>query len=250
MKGSITNRELWARVRVKLSKIFALQVARGCGIEAIFNKSQGWDGFPEAFESWHQAFWKWVDRSVGPESLRAVRPFPIDWSRIVPHSTEDRLLVLAVQGDMLARAWLQEERAQQHLLRQAWFAFKMRHPEGDDAATFFAYCDDFEVAKQLGDPAYPKMVLEQRQRRPRKDKGDRVLYQSLLCYWIAGCLWAFTNAGIADFLQWRQPRSKPKRKSENVYEEGTIKDARAELKLHRKLHWWGLSGDPRSLVPL
>jgi hypothetical protein len=102
----------------------------------------------------------------------------------------------------------------------------MRGPEVLDQEVYQLFYFDAKVAALYEDHSYGAEFASHKEKKEPKGKGDRRLKPMILLYWIAGCLWAFTNKGIADFLRWREPRSEP-------YRPGTINNAVRELRLRR-----------------
>jgi hypothetical protein len=243
---------LTADVRLFLSRRLIERIFRNIGMGNIFSQSQSWEGYNRACESWHAAFWRWVDQQCPARLVKNVKEAG-DWSRTSVANAIDLLTSGGMDCSKLPptvdekKQWLAEFARQEMLQRYAVFSLAMRGPEAQDSETYKKYANDMKIAAQIGDDSYFQALARQKQRKPTKDKGDRRLKPQLLVYWIPGCLWAFTNDGISAFLSDLYPRiNKATRHSQ------AISNAHRSLKLYHspKPLYWGVTGSPPSLVAL
>jgi hypothetical protein len=238
----VPAKNLTAEVRHFLSRCLIQRVVSQLGTNEIFFQSQSWPGYDHACDSWHNAYWNWVDHEAPAELVERLNGLQIDnakmpatvWSKLP--CTEDE-----------KQSWLVEQTRQESLQDMAVFRLAMRGPEAGNAATYKMFMDGMRVADQIGDDSYYAELAEQKQRKPTKDKGDRRLKPQLLMFWIPGCLWAFSTDGVAELLNAQYPRS-----GNGCYNNKTISDACRDLKLYRspKPLRWGISGKPPRLIPL
>jgi hypothetical protein len=241
-----------ADVRVILSRRLVERVVRALGMGKVFFQSQSWQQYEDACESWHAAYWSWVDQQSPAKFVENLKNAG-DWSRISVATVVDLLKSSGMDCSKLPPAeqdkkqWLAEFARQEMLQHHAVFSLAMRGPEAQDTETYMTYANDMKIAAQIGDTTYSEALARQKQRKPTKDKGDRRLKPQLLVYWIPGCLWAFTTDGIAQFLNDLYPRSGNK-----PYDYKTVSDARRALKLYRSPRplWLGVEGTPPTLKPL
>lgn len=239
-----------AEVRQYLSQRLIQKMVYAPGMKEIFSKSQSWKGYDSACDSWHVAFWSWVDKETpggGPEQ------FEVNWKLLNIFDLEKWARQQGVDLSKLPcpaadrKVFLLELSRQEYLQRLALFALLMRGPEAKDPKTYQMFSDDSRVANQIGDRSFFAFYARQKHIKRAKDTGDRRLKHLLLLSWIPGCLWAFTTDGVAQFLNAHYPRSGNK-----LYNNKTISDACRNLKLCRSRSplYWGLTGSPPRLVPL
>jgi hypothetical protein len=240
MKASTQN--LTDRVRHFLSRRLIQRVASGSGTKEAFSQSQSWEGYDRACNSWHNAYWKWVDHEAPAELVARLKGLQIEFAK-VPATAWSELP--CAESEM--KSWLVEQTRQEILQDKAVFRLAMRGPEAGDPETYKMFLDDMKVAALTGDNTYFAELAKQKQRKPAKGKGDRRLKPQLLMLWVPGCLWAFSTGGVAEFLNAQYPRS-----GNGRYNNKTISDACRDLRLYRspKPLWWGTSGKPSCLVPL
>lgn len=238
----MTAKSLTAEVKQFLSRRLIQRVVSGLGMKEIFFQSQSWEEYERACDSWHDAYWKWIDQETPGELVEQLRGLQIDNAK-VPAIVWSKLPCAGSEK----KAWLLEQTRQEILQDRAVFCLAMRGPEAKDAQTYEMFLDDMKVAAQIGDKMIFKALARQKQQKPAKDKGDRRLKPQLLMLWIPGCLWAFTTDGVAQFLNAHYPRTGNK-----LYNSKTIADAQRDLGLHRlqKPLWWGIAGKPPRLVPM
>jgi len=241
-------------VRLFLSRRLIERAVRGLGIGKVFYQSQSWEGYNCACESWHNAYWKWVDQQSPVKLVEHLKKaVKIDWSRLSVAQAVDGLKPVGVDWSKLPPAeddkkqWLEESVRQEMLQQRALFSLAMRGPEAEDPETYKMFANDMKIAAQIDDNSYFKALAQQKQRKPTKDKGDRRLKPQLLVHWISGCLWAFTNDGIAAFLNDLYPRSGNVASGSQV-----ISNAHRNLKLYHSPTplYWGVTGSPPRLVSL
>lgn len=237
-----TTQELIAEVRLYLSRRFIQRIVHIHGLLPIFDHSQCWEGYVPAVDSWHNAYWHWVDRTAPPDLLDSLQNLRIECRRVPPH------IWTSLPCDENEKpAWLAELTRQEMLLRYAVFRMAMSSGDATSPETYRHFADDLAVANRVGAMALFEQIAQQRQRHPTRDSNDRRLKASLLMLWIPGCLWALTTDGIAAFLNEHYPRSR-----NGCYHSRAITRARADLKLYRppKPLWWGIRGVPPELVSL
>ncbi|MCI0744052.1 MAG: hypothetical protein L0Y58_01485 [Verrucomicrobia subdivision 3 bacterium] len=218
------------------------RTVKSLGIKDIFVKSQTWDGFERACDSWHHAYWKWVDQAGSAKLRELLKDRPIDLSQ-VPDKAWSKLPCAEAEKE----SWLIEQTRQEILQQAALFRLAMRGPEAEDIETYKMFSDEMHVAALIGDDTYFMEIAKQKQRKRTKDIGDRRLKYQLLLLWVPGCLWASTKDGIGRFLNENYPRSGNK-----SYDNKTIADARRDLNLYyspRPL-CWGVAINPPRLIPL
>jgi hypothetical protein len=247
-----TTESFTGDVRVFLSRRLIERVVRNLGMGKVFDQSQSWEGYNRACESWHAGYWKWVDQQSPAEFIENLNQAG-DWSKLsVARAVEmltstgmDCSKLPAVENDK--KLWLAEFARHEMLQHHVSFSLAMRGPDAKDPETYKHFANDMKIAMQIGDNTYFEALARQKQRKPSKGKGDRMLKPQLLLCWIPGCLWAFTTDGIAQFLNHHYPRSGNK-----PYDHKTISDARRALNLYRSPRplWWGIEGTPASLKPL
>jgi hypothetical protein len=230
----VPAKNLTAEVRHFLSRRLVQRVVGGLGTKEIFFQSQSWGGYNRACDSWHNAFWNWVDHETPAELVERLKGLQIDNVKLPCTESEKK-------------SWLLEQTRQDYLQQRAVFLLALRGPEAGDPETYKMFLDDMNVADRIGDNSYFAELAKQKQRKPTKDKGNRRLKPQLLMLWIPGCLWAFSTDGVAEFLNAQYPRS-----GNGCYNNKTISDACRDLKLYRtpKPLWWGISGKPPRLIPL
>jgi len=235
-------KNLTAEVRHFLSCRLIKRVAEGLGMLGVFSKSQSWEGYERACDSWHDAYWNWIDKEAPGELVGRLKGLQIDYAR-VPATTWSELPC----AESEKKSWLIETTRQEILQDRAVFCLAMRGPEAGDPETYKMFLDDVKVAGQIDDNTCFAEIAKQKQRKPTKDKGDRRLKPQLLMLWVPGCLWAFSTDGVVEFLNAQYPRS-----GNGRYNNKTISDAYRDLKLYRspKPLWWGTSGKPPCLLPL
>lgn len=268
--------ELTADVRLYLSRRFVIRMVGSCGMQEAFRHSESAQSYHRACETWHSAFWKWVDQETPADSVRALQ---IDWSRIPNAEGDVWIFRRASDGAELSRfdwkAWasrrgisweqlpcpaaerkrfMLEVWRQEYLLEAAAYYYLRRSPEGADPETHKLFSAYLATAPKIGDGSYFKALAEHKQRKPTRavqeglpQGDDRRLRELLLCWWIPGCFWASTTDGIVAFLNARYPRSKGK-----LYNPKTVSDAWRDLKLYRLRRplWWGMAGQPPRLISL
>lgn len=218
----------------------------------VFYQSQSWQGYERACESWHTAFWKWVDQEIPADFIKSLR---IDWSRVrqfdwkvwtsrrnfdwsrLPCSVADR------------KRFLVEMSLQEYLLEDAAFRYFMRGADAAEPETYKQFLAHIVTAGKIGDDRPFKALAQQKQRKPRKaikqerpEAEDRRLKYLLLSWWIPGCLWALTAKGIRQFLQ--------DHCDVIPYHLRSIRRAWKELKLFHvtKPAWKGVKGTPAQLI--
>lgn len=207
-------------------------------MQKIFFQCQSLEGYDLACESWHEAYWRWIDQQTPRELSTRLDGLQIDWARL--HGFDWSRL--PCPGDLKKR-WLLEQSRQEMLEQFAVFQLAMRGPEAAEAKTYELFLDDMRVARRIGADVYLQELAKQKQRKPSKDKGDRRLRALLLLYWIPACLWALTTEGIAKFLQ--------ERCGVRAYHLKSIRRACRSLKLFHtpKPTWGGIKGTPPQLIP-
>jgi hypothetical protein len=244
------SKTLTADVRQFLSRHLIERAVRGLEIGNVFRQSQSWEGYNRAWDSWHSAFWKWIDDTTPAKTTQKWKTFQFNWSKISPadiiNGLRTRGLPLTVAENEKTQ-WAEEYFRQSAFQRLLIFQTAMRGPEARDPKTIDSAAWDILIASQIGDTAYSERLAKQQQRKPTKNKGDRRLKPQLLLYWIPGCLWAFTNDGIAAFLNDLYPRSGKVASRSQV-----ISNAHRNLKLHHSPtpSYWGVTGSPTHLVSL
>ncbi len=232
-----------------LSRRLIQRVVAANGLAEIFFQSQSWAGYHLACDSWHSAYWAWVDAETFDQSRQQWKEFQFNWGNASPTDIVAKIRAagfeLPVDKDGESK-WIQELFRQEAFQSHAVFQLAMNGPEASDASTFDLFADDIFVASKVGDVAYNTELAKQKQRKPNKNKGDRRLKPQLLLYWIPACLWAFTNEGVAAFLNDLYPRSG------EPYQGQVISNAHRSLRLYHAPRplYWGLTGFPSSLVPL
>lgn len=232
-------------VRCFLSNRFIQEVVRSNRTENIFLQSQTQDDYERACESWHVAFWKWIDKETpsggaGNFHLDGRRLFAADPAKMAL----DRELVLSEfpcpEADR--KLFMVEFDRNHALMRLASFKLELRRPGQRKAELYYEFFPDAHFSKKLGDKSYSKLMDMQTQRKkPKEASGGRQLKFILLWYWIPACLWAMTVPGIAKTIEERAPVACGRR-----YHSATIRRAVRELKLFHspKPLWSGLKGDP------
>jgi hypothetical protein len=207
-------------------------------MQELFLQSQSWDRYDLACESWHSAYWSWIDQQTPPELSKHLDGLQIDWSRL--HGFDWSKLPCS---DDQKKLWLLEQSRQEILEQYAVYRLAMCGPEATEKETYDLFLDDMRVARQIGVDVYIKELAKQKQRKPSKDRGDRRLKALLLLYWIAGCLWALTAEGIGQFLQDRH-HVRP-------YHPKVIRRAYGQLKLSHtpRPFWKGIKGTPPQVIP-
>lgn len=238
----IPAKNLTAEVRHFLSRRLIQRVVSRLGTKEVFIQSQSWEGYDRACDSWHNAYWNWVDHEAPAELVVRLKGLQIDNAKM-PQIVWSKLPC----AESEKKSWLLEQTRQDYLQQQAGFRLALRGPEAGDPETYKMFLDDMKVADRIGDNSYFAELAKQKQRKPTKDKGDRRLKPQLLLLWFPGCLWAFSTDGVAEFLNAQYPRS-----GNGCYNNKTISDACRDLKLYRspKPLWWGISGKPPRLIPL
>lgn len=199
-----------------------------------FQESQQWSGFDEAFQSWKNAVWRWIDSGITPNIENAWRQKL--WANHIKISQGDRSKSAAMKDN--------ENGLQQYLLKRAEFMDGLRHKKEGDPKWFKRMGSVFYCAYLLDDDTVPTELARLTQRKTSQDvKGRRSLKLWLRRLWIPGCFWAMTNAGISNCLAWRHPNLR--------YSEGRIKNVISELKLWRpqKPPYWGIDKNGQ-LLPL
>lgn len=234
-----TAEELTAKVRLCLSYRFADRLAGLYETREILAQSRSWKAFTRAFESWHRARWRQVDKDTPPDIVaKVVKAFQVEqvpWSHAQNPPPEEE------------RPFMVETIRQQYIQHRALFLWTLNGVEATDPETYRDISHSLQMAERVGDDAFCVALARQKQQKPTKDRGDRRLKHLLLINWISGCLWAFNTDGIAALLQDRYPRTENK-----PYHPKTISDAWRDLDLYRlpKPLWWGIAGQPPRLVPL
>ena len=244
---------LTAKVRLFLSRRLVKRVVTSRGLKGVFLESQSRKEYTRACDSWHEAYWNWVEQETSAEDLKRLKGVQADWSQLPVAEAIKRLQAAGENCSELPsdetkkKRWLEELFRQESAEQLSVFRLAMRGPESEDPETYTLFMPDMAIASQIGVNTYSELLARQKQRKPTKDKGDRRLKSQLLVYWIPGCLWAFTADGIAQFLNVHHPRS-----ANELYQSKTISDAWRDLKLYRSPRplWWGISGPPPRLVPL
>jgi hypothetical protein len=227
--------KLIADARQFLSGVFVKRIVSFRGMEEIFATSQSWNGYERAFQSWHHARWAWVDKETPAEVVSKVQALrQVDWSQIdsTPEETKE---------------WKLEVYCQQYRAQRLIFLLYMKGREATNPDTYITHLPVMNVAARIGDDAIFQALAQQKQRKPTKDQGDRSLKGQLLLHWMSGCLWAFTNDGIAAFLH--DLYSRP---GGVAYHSQAISAAHRGLKLYHLPTplYWGVTGSPPRLVPL
>jgi hypothetical protein len=235
-------KNLTAEVRQFLSRSLIQRVVGGLGMEKLFSQSQSWDGYTRACDSWHKAYWNWVDHEAPAELVVRLKGLGIEFAT-VPTTVWSELPC----AEREKKSWLVEQTRQEILQDMAVFRLAMRGPEAEDATTYKMFLDGMKATALIGNDSYFAELAKQKQRRPTKDKGDRRLKPQLLMLWIPGCLWAFTTDGMVQFLNAHYPRAGNK-----LYNSRTVADAWNDLGLYRlkKPLWWGIARKSHRLVPL
>jgi hypothetical protein len=238
----IPTQNLVAEVRHFLSRRLIQRVVSGLGTNEIFFQSQSWKEYQRACDSWHEAYWKWIDNEANDEIVERLIGLQIDRAKISANIWSELPCAETIKA-----AWLIELTRQEILQEHAVFRLAMRGPEAEDPETFKLFLDDINVAARMGISTYFAELAKQKQRKPTKDKGDRRLKAQLLILWIPGSLWAFTTDGIAQFLNAHFPRT-----GDKLYNSKTIADVWRDLGLYRLQRplWWGIAGKPAKLVPM
>jgi hypothetical protein len=204
-----TSENLTVSVRDFLSCRLIERMVKAFGMEQIFLKSKSWEGYNRACDSWHDAYWKWIDEKTPPNPVEQLKG-PGDWSR-VPQSASTQLRKIREQNPLLTEAegrlWLLELCRQEMLQDRATFLMGMCGPEAQDPEFYREFAFPIGNVHFIGDDTYLNEIAKQKCRKPTEDTGDRRLkYQLLLC-WIPGCLWAFTTDGMIAFSDSHYPRS-------------------------------------------
>jgi hypothetical protein len=213
---------LIAKARRKVSTERVVTYAKALGTTEVLEFLRTRRGFQTAFDSWHAALWSWVDQETqradgdSVSSAQFVRSAQFDWACCPSATPAERR-----HDEEIAR--------QQMLLDLAVFFAGQRYSPAQDAKWLMTFGNLFYGAAQLGLlPVFTKLV-EMKQRKPPKDKGDRQLRFALLCSWIAGGLWVLTTKSVAHFLQEQWPRTQ-----DLPYRNKTISDACRDLGLKRR----------------
>jgi hypothetical protein len=245
-----STKRLIESVRVYLSRRFVQRVVSDHGMAAIFFQSQSWPGYQHAFDSWHRAFWNWIDNETPAQAIQQWKAFQFNGSSTSPAAVAARIRAEGFElpvGKGEEKQWIEELFRQEHFQSISVFQLAMRGPEATDSMTYDLFARSILIASEIGDDTFTKEFARQKNRKPTKGKSDRRLKSQLLVCWIPGCLWAFTTGGISQFLNHHYPRSGNK-----PYDHKTISDARRALNLYRSSRplWWGMEGTPPCLKPL
>jgi hypothetical protein len=243
---------LTADVRQFPSRRLIERVVRDLGMVKVFNQSQTRDGYSRACDSWHSAYWKWVDDKIPAQTVQRWQALQPNWSRVSPADVAAQVQAQIPGFELPAaeserKRWVEEFFRQEHFQQISLFQLAMRGPEATDPKTYDLFARNIWIASEIGDATFSGQLATQKRRKPTRDIGNRRLKPQLLVHWIPGCLWAFTTDGVAQFLDRFHPRLGSK-----LYDNRTISDACRALKLYRLPWplWWGISGTPPSLQPL
>jgi hypothetical protein len=226
---------LRTKARQDLLTGLALGAATDAGREQHFHQSQRWQGYWEAFDSWANAMWQWVDSEVSPELESAWRAKLLaECGRFSPVSD---FTASASEHDM-------EHYLQSYLVRRAYFLGGLRHKKESDPNWFKAFGFYFFIASLLDDDFLFRELARLTQRKTsQKQLGKRSLQFWIRFFWIPGCFWAITNDGIIDYLNWQNPNL--------GYDQRSIRNEISKLKLWRPVKplYWGFTHNGQ-LFPL
>src|SRR5437867_13405361 len=103
-----------AEVRHFLSRRLIQRVVNRLGTREIFFQSQSWDGYVRACDSWHDAYWRWVDQVAPTALVERLRGLQADWSNL--NGLDWSKLACA---DSQNKAWFLEQTRQEHLQQSA-----------------------------------------------------------------------------------------------------------------------------------
>jgi hypothetical protein len=222
--------ELRTKTRHDLLSALATGLAQDAGRSEAFQSSKAWPGYQDAFASWGQAFWIWVDAQVKPGTEQAWRAKLLEnRGRFSP----------AIDYTVHARDEHLEQYLQTYLVRRAYFMGGLRHRRDTDYAWFKGFGFYFFIAQLIDDDTIFEALARLTTRKPSRDAGKRSLRFWLLIQWIPACYWAMMNNFIQTDLVWPDSSQSSGRTPE--YSEGRIKNAISELRLWRppKPLYWG-----------
>jgi hypothetical protein len=238
------------RVRHFLSGRLIGRVSAFHGLSDIFRQSQSWFGYDHAYDCWHSAYWRWVDDETPAQAVQQWNAFQFNCSNmtsgdIVTHIGADGIELPPDEDER--KQWIKEYFGQEYFQCLSIFKLAMGGPSATDPESIKSFAAQMYIARKIGDAAYSEQLARQPQRTPCQDKGGRRLPPLLLVHWIPCCLWAFTNEGIAAFLNHlsASPDSEP-------YRSQAISQTHHKLKLYHapKPFYWGFAGTPLYLLPL
>jgi len=135
--------------------------ARDWGVLEVFERSQNWPGFQQAWDSWLSAMERWIRRQVAPVLGEASTP------QITVRQWHERLFLARIEAG-----------------------------RGDDPEWFKAFAPDIFLAAARGDVGFFARFAQTQRRKP----DPRDLQWHLLNGWIAAALWTATHPACANFI--------------------------------------------------
>jgi hypothetical protein len=229
--------EKWrVQIRRDLLEQIAAGLAHDGGTKHCFLQSREFKEYKEAFKSWEEAIWNWVDSELTPD-------LEIAWRQ----KLLDRKDGFSPASDYSkpAGAWDMENYLQSYLLRRSVFLNGLRHKKDGDASWFKGFAFYYYHASQLDDDlVFEELARLTKRKTSQKQLGKRSLHFWLLVSWIPACFWAITNDGMIARLVLAD--------SEKRYNERSIRNEISKLKLRRptKPLYWGIDKKNGCWIPL
>ena len=226
-----------SEARCKVCGEMADRSAVALGVRELFQNSQQWRGYKNAFNSWERAVWKWVDIDIDPKKKSRWRQYLLENRNLFP---AEHSVAFPVSDFDLERGF------QTYLLRRAVFMARSANRKKKDPSWWKRFSFFLYLAAKLNDEDVFKRVVQLTQ-DSNAPMGKRALSDWLRMYWVPGCFWAFTNNGISALIT----RLTGTGNEDAGYSEGSIKNTISALKLWRPVKplYWGLDKD-NQLVPL
>jgi hypothetical protein len=124
-------------VRQFLSRRLIERVVRNLGKGSVFFQSQSWQGYEDACESWHAAYWKWVEQQSPAKLVENLKQAG-DWSKSSVASAVEMLTSAGMDCSKLPPAeddkkqWLEEFARHEMLQHYVSFSTTSCRHSGDN----------------------------------------------------------------------------------------------------------------------
>jgi len=139
---------------------YSRDLAKHWGLGEVFEQSNKWPGFDEAWDSWCKAMEAWIRKRSPVLGQSQRRSIPV-------------------------RRW-----------RENLFLSGIEMGGGDDAESYKSYADEIFQAAKCGDVEFFNRLTCLRRRKPKTG----LLAEHVLFAWIAAALWTATAKACADFV--------------------------------------------------